>query len=96
MGGAAEFPERASSPLKRSASSMDPESVPQTVDEDVDMVTVASDAMAIDTSSSSHQNPSNSTDVPESSSSLRQETQSAVVGDALATINDTSPGTSIN
>ncbi|KAF3021131.1 CSN-associated deubiquitinating enzyme Ubp12 [Neopestalotiopsis sp. 37M] len=41
MGGAAEFPERASSPLKRRASSMEPETVEEGVpNEDVDMVTV--------------------------------------------------------
>ncbi|KAI3336403.1 UCH-domain-containing protein [Xylariaceae sp. AK1471] len=45
MGGASEFPERASSPLKRRASSMEPESAIQAqvqvqdADEDVDMVT---------------------------------------------------------
>ncbi|KAI1363712.1 hypothetical protein F5Y08DRAFT_235342 [Xylaria arbuscula] len=94
MGGAAEFPERASSPLKRSASSMDPEAVPQGADEDVDMVTVASDAMAIDTSSSSHQNPSCSTNAPESSSSFQQGMGPDLSGDALATASNTSPGTS--
>lgn len=39
MGGAAELPERSSSPLKRPASSMEPESL-QDKDVDVDMVSV--------------------------------------------------------
>ncbi|KAI1098207.1 UCH-domain-containing protein [Jackrogersella minutella] len=39
MGGAAEFPERASSPLKRRASSMEPDAADQDAAEDVDMVT---------------------------------------------------------
>ncbi|KAI1353065.1 hypothetical protein F5Y01DRAFT_67231 [Xylaria sp. FL0043] len=68
MGGAADFPERASSPLKRSASSMDPETVPQNASEDVDMITVPPpDATAVDASSSLHQDSSNAADVSESS-----------------------------
>ncbi|CAJ2509958.1 Uu.00g058580.m01.CDS01 [Anthostomella pinea] len=38
MGGAADFPERASSPLKRRASSMDPDAPEQHANEDVDMI----------------------------------------------------------
>ncbi|KAK4190445.1 UCH-domain-containing protein [Podospora australis] len=40
MGGAADFPQRSSSPLKRPASSMEPEQENLDVKEDVDMVTV--------------------------------------------------------
>ncbi|KAI1338019.1 hypothetical protein F5Y15DRAFT_407897 [Xylariaceae sp. FL0016] len=40
MGGASDFPERASSPLKRRASSMDPQTADQDAGEDVDMITV--------------------------------------------------------
>ncbi|KAI2637370.1 UCH-domain-containing protein [Xylaria nigripes] len=40
MGGAAEFPDRASSPLKRRASSMELEGMVQDVNEDVEMVSV--------------------------------------------------------
>ncbi|KAI0527778.1 hypothetical protein F5B22DRAFT_3774 [Xylaria bambusicola] len=94
MGGAAEFPERASSPLKRSASSMDPEGVTQSVDEDVDMVTVPPDATAIDTPSSSHQNASNTADASESTASLQQGMQPTVEGDASTTMNNTSSCTS--
>ncbi|KAF3063859.1 putative ubiquitin carboxyl-terminal hydrolase 12 [Daldinia childiae] len=39
MGGAAEFPDRASSPLKRRASSMEPDIADQDATEDVDMIT---------------------------------------------------------
>ncbi|KAI0380898.1 hypothetical protein F5Y04DRAFT_289141 [Hypomontagnella monticulosa] len=46
MGGAAEFPDRASSPLKRRASSMEPDAVDQDATEDVDMITApTSDTM---------------------------------------------------
>lgn len=38
MGGAAEFPDRASSPLKRRASSMEPDTADQDATEDVDMI----------------------------------------------------------
>ncbi|KAI1417572.1 UCH-domain-containing protein [Hypoxylon sp. FL1857] len=51
MGGAAEFPERASSPLKRRASSMDPDAVDQDATEDVDMIT-APPSDSVDTSKS--------------------------------------------
>ncbi|KAI1429243.1 hypothetical protein F5Y12DRAFT_727337 [Xylaria sp. FL1777] len=86
MGGAADFPERASSPLKRSASSMDPESVPPSANEDVDMVTVPhADGTAMDTSSSLHQNSSNTTDVSESITGLQLDSQPAAAGDGLTT-----------
>ncbi|KAI0840444.1 UCH-domain-containing protein [Hypoxylon sp. FL0890] len=49
MGGAAEFPERASSPLKRRASSMDPDTADQDATEDVDMIT-APTSDSLDTS----------------------------------------------
>ncbi|OTA95793.1 hypothetical protein M434DRAFT_9452 [Hypoxylon sp. CO27-5] len=49
MGGAAEFPERASSPLKRRASSMDPDAADQDATEDVDMIT-APTSDSLDTS----------------------------------------------
>ncbi|KAI8963906.1 UCH-domain-containing protein [Daldinia sp. FL1419] len=42
MGGAADFPDRASSPLKRRASSMEPDIADQDVAEDVDMITAPS------------------------------------------------------
>ncbi|KAI1143832.1 UCH-domain-containing protein [Hypoxylon sp. FL0543] len=49
MGGAAEFPERASSPLKRRASSMDPDAADRDAAEDVDMIT-APTSDSLDTS----------------------------------------------
>ncbi|KAI1078420.1 UCH-domain-containing protein [Whalleya microplaca] len=50
MGGAAEFPDRASSPLKRRASSMEPDNNEQDANEDVDMIT-APPSETMDTSS---------------------------------------------
>ncbi|KAI0971631.1 hypothetical protein F4678DRAFT_70075 [Xylaria arbuscula] len=85
MGGAADFPERAASPLKRSASSMDPETVPQSANEDVDMVAAPpTDSTVIDTSSSL-QDPSNTSDVSESRTILQQDIQSAVMDSAVTT-----------
>ncbi|RWA10790.1 hypothetical protein EKO27_g4321 [Xylaria grammica] len=92
MGGAAEFPERASSPLKRRASSMDPESVTQDANEDVDMVTVSpSDVTALNTSASLPQNPSNTNNPSEPMASLRQDTQPVAADDSLTNTNDTIP-----
>ncbi|KAL7627005.1 hypothetical protein AAE478_003781 [Parahypoxylon ruwenzoriense] len=51
MGGAAEFLERSSSPLKRRASSMEPDTVDQDASEDVDMITAPS-TETLDTSKS--------------------------------------------
>ncbi|KAI1096322.1 ubiquitin carboxyl-terminal hydrolase-like protein [Rostrohypoxylon terebratum] len=59
MGGAADFPERASSPLKRRASSMEPDVVDQDAAEDVDMIT-APTSDTLDTSKS--QEPANGTE----------------------------------
>ncbi|KAH9898898.1 ubiquitin carboxyl-terminal hydrolase-like protein [Xylariomycetidae sp. FL2044] len=62
MGGAAEVPERASSPLKRRASSMDPETADQDAKEDVEMVTAPPTVPPSDTADSSHaESPSGST-----------------------------------
>ncbi|TGJ84517.1 hypothetical protein E0Z10_g4221 [Xylaria hypoxylon] len=92
MGGAAEFPERASSPLKRRASSMDPESVAQDANEDVDMVTVSpSDSPAMNMSASLPQTSSNANSVSESTASLQHGTQPAAADDCLTTANDTIP-----
>ncbi|KAI1878204.1 uncharacterized protein JN550_000386 [Neoarthrinium moseri] len=53
MGGAADFPERASSPLKRRASSMDPEAEAEAgASEDVDMVTAPAPAPASEAAAS--------------------------------------------
>ncbi|OTB08608.1 hypothetical protein M426DRAFT_262093 [Hypoxylon sp. CI-4A] len=46
MGGAPDFPERASSPLKRRASSMEPDNVDQDASEDVDMITAPENSSA--------------------------------------------------
>ncbi|KAI1375036.1 UCH-domain-containing protein [Hypoxylon crocopeplum] len=51
MGGTADFPERASSPLKRRASSMEPDAAEQDATEDVDMI-AAPTSDALDTSKS--------------------------------------------
>ncbi|KAI1128511.1 hypothetical protein F5Y10DRAFT_173411 [Nemania abortiva] len=83
-GGAAEFPERASSPLKRRASSMEPESETQNTNEDVDMVTVpSSEATGINTPISLPRSSSNTNDVSESMTSVQKD-------DTLPTVEDSS------
>ncbi|KAI0480517.1 ubiquitin carboxyl-terminal hydrolase-like protein [Xylariaceae sp. FL0804] len=66
-GGAAEYPERASSPLKRRASSMDPEAADQDAQEDVDMIPAplpeATDAVS---DAASHPRPTDDASVTES------------------------------
>jgi ubiquitin carboxyl-terminal hydrolase 4/11/15 len=88
MGGAAEFPERASSPLKRRASSMEPESAAQVhvevqdADEDVDMVTAPlSDTTGL--------NASHTNDSSEAMGSSQRATDESMV-----TALDATPGTS--
>lgn len=94
MGGAAEFPERASSPLKRRASTMEPESEAQNANEDVDMITVpSSNATGINTPTSLPQNSVNGNDVSEPIASLQEDTLSTVAENTMAAINTTS-GTS--
>ncbi|KAJ2999068.1 hypothetical protein NUW58_g112 [Xylaria curta] len=93
MGGAAEFPERASSPLKRRASSMEPEREPegepesttQDADIDVDMVTIpASDATGINSTTSLHQSSSNTTDFVEPVD-ISQNTQPVAANNSVTT-----------
>ncbi|KAI5859320.1 UCH-domain-containing protein [Durotheca rogersii] len=61
MGGSAEFPERSSSPLKRRASSMDPDPVNQDASEDVDMITAPpSEALRLSTSERPNGTPADS------------------------------------
>ncbi|KAI0542302.1 hypothetical protein GGR58DRAFT_510328 [Xylaria digitata] len=89
MGGAADFPERASSPLKRRASSMDLENVAQDTSEDIDMTTVPpSDKTALNTSVPLPQDSSNVNGVSESIASMQQDTQPAAAGVGLTTTND--------
>lgn len=91
MGGAAEFPERASSPLKRRASTMEPESEAQNANEDVDMITVpSSNATGINTPTSLPQNSVNGNDVSEPIASLQEDTLSTVAENTMAAINTTS------
>ncbi|XDG00718.1 hypothetical protein ABKA04_000333 [Annulohypoxylon sp. FPYF3050] len=85
MGGAADFPERASSPLKRRASSMDPDAVDQDAAEDVDMITApASDTF--DTSKSQE-----STKETETSSALPINNQETTKAEECTSSMDISP-----
>ncbi|KAI0105423.1 hypothetical protein GGR51DRAFT_187146 [Nemania sp. FL0031] len=90
-GGAAEFPERASSPLKRRASSMEPESVAQPANEDVDMVTVpSSEATGVNTPTSLPQSLSNTNEISEPVSDLQKDDTSPAVEDSsMVTIDET-------
>ncbi|KAI8635070.1 UCH-domain-containing protein [Xylariaceae sp. FL1651] len=93
MGGAAEFPERASSPLKRRASSMEPDSAAQNGNQDVDMITAPpSDAMDRNTSIPEHQS-SQINDFSEPIVSSQEHTQTAGSAENMATTIDTTPGT---
>ncbi|KAI1752363.1 hypothetical protein F4782DRAFT_540347 [Xylaria castorea] len=92
MGGAAEFPERASSPLKRRASSMEPEDEAQNADVDVDMVNVPpSGAMCTDSPSSLHQNVSSTTDLPENVASSEENIQPATADVSMVVTVDATP-----
>lgn len=75
MGGAADFPERASSPLKRRASSMEPDSIEQDANEDVDMIT----APTSDTVDTSKSEQSEKVDTAESSCSITDEPKNEMV-----------------
>ncbi|KAI0448939.1 hypothetical protein F5B21DRAFT_520893 [Xylaria acuta] len=92
MGGAAEFPERASSPLKRRASSMEPEGEAQDANVDVDMVNVPpSDATCTGSPSSSHQNISSTTELSENAAILQKNTQPATADISMTTAVDATP-----
>ncbi|KAI0481593.1 hypothetical protein F4859DRAFT_425947 [Xylaria cf. heliscus] len=92
MGGAAEFPERASSPLKRRASSMEPEDEVQDVNVDVDMVNVPpSDATCSDSPSSLHQNVSSTTDPPENIVGLQGNAQPTTTDVTMVATIDAAP-----
>ncbi|KAI0408676.1 hypothetical protein F4802DRAFT_548515 [Xylaria palmicola] len=92
MGGAAEFPERASSPLKRRASSMEPECVAQDTNMDVDVASVPpSDMTNVNTPTSLPQNVPSMTDVSEPIvSSLKEDTE-PVTEDNMAVTVDAAP-----
>lgn len=86
MGGAAEVPERASSPLKRRASSLEPECAPENASEDVDMVTVPiSDAMDVNTPTSLPPNTSDTNNSSEPMVSSQESTQPALADNSTAT-----------
>jgi ubiquitin carboxyl-terminal hydrolase 4/11 len=94
MGGAADFPERASSPLKRRASSIEPETEAQNANEDVDMVTVpSSDAASTNSPMTLPQSSSNINGVSELMTSLQEHALSTETDNSIATTN-TSSGTS--
>ncbi|KAI1117936.1 hypothetical protein F5Y14DRAFT_447346 [Nemania sp. NC0429] len=89
MGGAAEVPERSSSPLKRRASSLEPEGASQSASEDVDMVTVSpSDATDTNTLTSLPPDPSDTNSSSEPMASLQESKQPAVAGNDVATTID--------
>lgn len=94
MGGAAEVPERASSPLKRRASSLEPECASLNASEDVDMVTLPpSNATDMNTRTSLPPNPSDTDNSSEPMVSLQESTQPAVPDNStpitIDTIDDT-------
>ncbi|KAI0200416.1 hypothetical protein F4808DRAFT_159003 [Astrocystis sublimbata] len=93
MGGAADFPERASSPLKRRASSMEPDVDTQDADVDVDMINVpASDTTCANSPSSLHQNVSSTADSSENAAGVQPSTQSTTADDvSMASAVDATP-----
>ncbi|KAI1819297.1 hypothetical protein F4861DRAFT_527559 [Xylaria intraflava] len=88
MGGAAEFPERASSPLKRRASSMEPEDTIEEVNEDVEMVTVPDTTTS--TSAATHQSSSSPNDSQTPTTSSQGDKQSVTTDDTKTTVIDAS------